>query len=76
VPSINLLLKGSARLADVRGARAVSPAPFEQFILDRIVRAGGKAAFHERRDHVQRGERDHQPHRGARECADFDRLAV
>ena len=43
----------------------------EQLVVLRVVRAGGKAAFQQGRDHVERGQRDHQPHRGAREGADL-----
>jgi len=41
----------------VRRAPLIAPrsgSPLQQLVFDRIVRAGGEAAFHERRDDVQR----------------------
>ena len=59
-----------------RHASAKSPHALEQLVSDRIVGAGGKPAFQQRRDHVERGEADHQPYAGARERADSNRLRV
>src|SRR5712671_5963077 len=44
--------------------------PLEKFVKRRIVRTGFKAAFQQRRDGVDRGQADHQPHCTAREQSD------
>ena len=61
------LERGLARPAVQRGLEhseaAVDHQRREQFVDHGIVGAGAKAAFQQRRDHVERGERDHKPDR-------------